>query len=187
MQARREVYMKDPIRRVLIKVPRCRGVSLRHQLNVAICGLAFLTSMGVTPASADAAFIKFLTGPWGKSTTSGEPVAAMIMKPGAPQFTRKSCPPSGVALKDMIENEYWFATLPDGRFVRVAGGGKMIPQEMKFQRLDGKDTAIFGFAVNALSGTIKVTRLSPTQIRMNLELGPMKLEEYFVRCKALSS
>jgi hypothetical protein len=153
-------------------------------MKVAIWVIALMTP--VSSARADAMFIKFLSGPWGQSTLSGEPVAQMMMKPGAPQFHRKSCPPAGVALKDMVPNEVWFATLPDKRFVRVAGGGKLVAQELKFQKLDGPDTAIFVFSTTGLDGTLKVTRLSPTLIRVHTELGPMKRDHAYVRCKGLA-
>ncbi|MFN3891461.1 MAG: hypothetical protein ACK4MV_13765 [Beijerinckiaceae bacterium] len=160
-----------------------------RQTSISLFAFALLQAVSVSPASADAAFIKFLTGPWGQSTTSGEPVAEMIMKPGAPQFHRKSCPPEGVALKDMVPNEVWFGTLPDQGFVRISmsGSGKPVPQQLTFQKMDGPDAALFGFTVNISAATLKVTRLSPNHIRVNSELGPMKRESFYIRCKALAS
>lgn len=154
-----------------------------------LAGLALLSFASASPANADSAFIKFLNGPWGQSDASGEPMAGMMMKPGAPQFHRKSCPPAGVAMKDMVPNEIWFATLENNQFVRVSmsHGGKLVPFEYNFQRLDDRDTAVFTFANPlGLTGTMRITRLSPTRLRLNSEFGPTKREEFYVRCKGLS-
>lgn len=163
---------------------RAAGLTLVLSLVAILPGPA-------TAAAPGEAFQRYLAGPWGKSTTTGEPIADIIPstvnKPGGAQFTRKACPPEGLSSPaDMISAEQWFDTAPNGAFGRRNGGSRNTdPQVLTFVRAEGPDTAVFEFynASLGMTATYRIERLGPDLIRTTTLVSSLNVQAYYVRCR----
>lgn len=144
----------------------------------------------VLPAIAVAApeddFKTFLTGPWGQSTTSGEPMSALTGSASSPEFTRKSCPADGVAIADMVDNEVWFDT-QSGKFGRHSGGKSPSWTDLTFVRMANDNVAQFKYFAPSMNedATLTIERLSDNLIKATVAVSVMQMDTYYARCKPL--
>lgn len=152
---------------------------------VALVCLATLATPAVA-GSPKETFETFLLGPWGKSTTSGEPVSDMILGQGGTRFTRKSCPPEGLpGPAAMLSIETWFAKGRDGVFGRYSDRSPTTLTPLTFRRAEGPDVAYFEFYNTFLASavTMKVERLGKDRIKTSIAIPGTVVETYYVRCK----
>lgn len=154
----------------------------------ALAALVCLTALAATAVagSPKETFEAFLLGPWGKSTTSGEPVSDMILGQGGTRFTRKSCPPEGLSdPAGMLSNETWFAKGRDGVFGRYSDRSPTTLSPLTFRRTEGPDVAYFEFYNTFLASTVtmKVERLGKDRIKTTVAIPGTVVETYYIRCR----
>lgn len=162
-----------------------RRTTIRHRGLIALVALAAFATSSPAAAAAKDEFETFLLGPWGKSTTSGEPVADMIPSSFAnPRFTRKACPPGGLAgPADMLSNETWFVRDGGGAFRRHFSPTSVSP--LTFRRLEGPDVAHFEYynTFLATNVTMKIERISKDRMKTTVAIPGTVVETYYVRCR----
>lgn len=136
------------------------------------------------PAAApDADLRRWLSGPWGKMPADGgafmsEMIASTAFRRGGPEFTRRACPPEGLASPtDLLAHEFWFAEQPGGKFflIRTTGDpGKtsQTPAELAFRTRQDADTFVYHYRNPYLRATevITIRRLGADRLQMTQEI-----------------
>lgn len=161
-----------------------------HRQRVRFAGLLTLACLTALAAPAAAGspketFEAFLLGPWGKSTTSGEPVSDIILGQGGTRFTRKACPPEGLpGPAGMLSIETWFARGGDGVFGRYTDRSPTTLSPLTFRRTEGPHVAYFEYNT-FLAGnvTMKVERLGKDRIKTTVAIPGTVVETYYIRCR----
>lgn len=192
-KGREALYRSDPAQATKdLAACRARGILPPAREKPAIG-----SATPATTRAGDAAFRRFLLGPWGRmkgGNFDSEMIGFSGFRPGGAKFTRRSCPTGGLASPtDMLSHEIWFEERAGGEFgvIRANGDpGEVTQLWTRLTFLDHPDASTwrYSFYNKFLMETVTLIlkKQGPDQILHEVEVPNVRRtgsQELYGRCR----